>query len=46
MQYSTDGVDFKNLSTGTYAYKYTKYVGGEPQEVSAAEKITDTLHDR
>ena len=41
MQYSTDGVDFKNLSTGTYAYKYTKYVGGEPQEVSAAEKITD-----
>ena len=26
MQYSTDGVDFKNLSTGTYAYKYTKYV--------------------
>lgn len=32
---------FKNLSTGTYAYKYTKYVGGEPQEVSAAEKITD-----
>ena len=24
MQYSTDGVDFTNLSPGTYAYKYTK----------------------
>ena len=43
MQYSTNGTDFKNLSSGTYSYKYTKYVNNEPSEVSDEGKITDGI---
>ncbi len=43
LQYSTDGTTFKNFKTGTYEYKYTAYVGGEPSEVSGSGDITDGI---
>lgn len=41
LQYSTDGTDFVNMTNGTYAYAYTKYVSGVPSEVSDAGAITN-----
>lgn len=42
LQYSTDGNEFKNFTTGTYSYKYTTYnSSGESKEVTGDGKITD-----
>ncbi len=41
LQYSTDGTNFSNFTTGTYSYQYTAYVGGEPSEKSGSGNITD-----
>ncbi len=42
LQYSTDGKEFKNFTTGTYSYKYTTYnSSGESSEVTGDGKITD-----
>lgn len=41
LQYSKDGVKFNDFTTGTYSYKYTVYVGGEPTEKSGSGNITD-----
>lgn len=44
LQYSVDGVNFSNFSTGTYSYKYTSYgSGGTSSEKSDSGKITDGI---
>ncbi len=43
MQCSTDGTNFTNMTNGTYAYAYTKYVSGVPSEVSDSGAITNGI---
>ncbi len=54
LQYSTDGENFKNFTTGKYSYKYTAYKAGdkvdengkaiqEPFEVNGSGDITDGI---
>ncbi|MBQ7147326.1 MAG: CehA/McbA family metallohydrolase [Pseudobutyrivibrio sp.] len=43
MQYSTDGKSFKDLKTGTYAFKYTVYKDDVPSEVNGSGDITDGI---
>ena len=40
LQYSTDGVTFKNFTTGSYYAKFTSYSGGDPKEVEYSGNIT------
>ncbi|MDO5411257.1 MAG: CehA/McbA family metallohydrolase, partial [Lachnospiraceae bacterium] len=43
-QYSADGKQFRNLTTGSYSYKYTSYGSdGKPFEVSKADAIKDGI---
>ena len=44
LQYSTDGINFENFTTGTYADKYTSYGSdGTPKDVSGEGAITDGI---
>jgi hypothetical protein len=43
LQYSTDGSNFTNFTTGTYSYKYTAYSGEGSSEVSKSGDITDGI---
>ncbi len=42
LQYSADGQNFRDFTTGTYAYKYTAYgSGGVSSDVEGSGEITD-----
>lgn len=44
LQYSTDGVEFHNFTTGNYSYKYTAYGSdGSSSDVSKSGEITDGI---
>lgn len=41
LQYSTNGTDFKNFTTGTYSYAYTQYTSSGSFPVSGSGSIKD-----
>lgn len=41
LQYSINGTDFSNFTTGSYSYAYTSYVNGESVPVSGSGSVTD-----